>query len=163
VQPLTKAGDIVRVPLPDGRFAYLRHVSQHANYGVLMEVKSLFDEGRASMEDVMAAPNLFNPIFVAINPHTYGRLAAVQYGGKDLNPQGNAFCPKGLHREEFTYTNGGRPTNKTLKLTRKFADLSNAERTAQIAIDYEYETTGDKLMKKVTYPVVRGRSPDTLR
>ena len=72
--------------------------------------------------------------------NTYGRLAAVQYGSKDLNGSGQIQCPKGLHREEFSYTNGGRPASKTLKLTRKFADLSYAERTAQMSIAYEYTT-----------------------
>ncbi len=68
MQPLTKAGDIVRVPLADGRFAYLRHISQRDNYGALMEVKSLFDDGRASVKEIIASPHLFSPIFVAINP-----------------------------------------------------------------------------------------------
>jgi hypothetical protein len=68
MQTLTKPGDIVAVPLPDGRVAYLRHVSQHSHYGVLMEVKSLIDDGHSLIVDIMATPDLFNPIFVAINP-----------------------------------------------------------------------------------------------
>jgi RHS repeat-associated protein len=96
--------------------------------------------------------------FYDLGTNTYGRLAAVQYGSKDLNGSGQIQCPKGLHREEFTYTNGGRPTSKTLKLTRKFADLSMAERTAEMAISYDYMTgtpptqLSSPNLQKVTYP-----------
>ncbi len=55
--------------------------------------------------------------FYDLSANTYGRLAAVQYGSKDLSGGGAILCPNGLHREEYSYTAGGRPTNKTLKLT----------------------------------------------
>ena len=98
--------------------------------------------------------------FYDLTANTYGRLSAVQYGSKDndSNWPFAALCPKGLQREEFTYTNGGRPTSKTLKLTRKFADISNAELTAQMAIQYDYNTgtypyqSSSPLLQKVTYP-----------
>ncbi len=89
--------------------------------------------------------------FYDLAANSYGRLSAVQYGSKELNAQQNGpLCPKGLHREEYTYTAGGRATNKTLKLTRKFTDLpNNEERTAQIAINYEYSNL---LLNKIYYP-----------
>ena len=98
--------------------------------------------------------------FYDLTQNTWGRLSAVQWGSKALNtdfPFG-PLCAKGLHREEYTYTNGGRATSKTLKLTRVFPDINNEERTAQMAIAYDY-TNGappyqqsSPTLTKVTYP-----------
>ena len=83
--------------------------------------------------------------FYDLTQNTWGRLSAVQWGSKALNPDApfGPLCAKGLHREEYTYTAAGRATSKTLKLTRIFPDINNEERTAQMAIAYDY-TNGDR-------------------
>ncbi|MBY0506126.1 MAG: hypothetical protein K2X03_19575 [Bryobacteraceae bacterium] len=102
--------------------------------------------------------------FYDLTQSTYGRLSATQWGSKDLDFSNSPICAKGLHREEYTYTNGGRITSKTLKLTRKFADISYEERTAQMSIAYDY-TAGQFpnqfqsfTLNKVTYPTTYAQS-----
>ncbi len=64
---LTTIGDIFAIDLPCGRVGYAHYVFYHSMMTALVEVKSLVDDGKASIDEVLAAPGKFPPVFVGLN------------------------------------------------------------------------------------------------
>lgn len=64
---IANVGDIFAIGLPCWRVGYAQYVFHHPTMTALVVVKSLIDDGKASLEAVMASSGKFPPVFVGLN------------------------------------------------------------------------------------------------
>ncbi|MBC7925295.1 MAG: hypothetical protein H7039_06520 [Bryobacteraceae bacterium] len=65
---LARIGDILRIPLGDGRYGYAQYVYNHSLYSTLLRVLDVIANTPEPPPEIMTAGDLFPPVFVGLNP-----------------------------------------------------------------------------------------------
>jgi hypothetical protein len=101
---LANIGDYLRIPLPDGRLAYGQYLHFHPLYATLVRITDLVTFEDAAEKAIIAARDLFPPVFVGINVPLRQKLWTIVANRPITNFQMPLFkCRQGLEREAGRY------------------------------------------------------------